>query len=316
MPAATGMARSLCIFAVAVAAGCVTQPPPAPDAARSRCGTAPIFAEGAERSTLWIRHSAEFRAASETIYRAAEAALAQGLADPGRSAEPAQTGDFSLLPPAVVMDIDETVLDNAAVQVRMLLDETCFAEFAAVWDAWVAERAAPAVPGAAEFVRAARKMTDARGRPVRIFFITNRECSRRAGDDSACPQQDDTAANLRALGLDAAALADDLMLKGERPDWAGEKLSRRVEVAKSYRIVLNVGDDLADFLPGVRRQGVPERERARCAHDARWGRQWFMIPNPMYGSWLVALGPDAGAALAAAPPVLQDCKRPSAPPSL
>lgn len=318
MPAATGMARSLCMLAVAVAAGCVTQPPPAtsPDAARSRCGAAPIFAEGAERSTLWIRHSAEFRAASETIYRAAEAALAQGLADPGWSAEPAQTGDFSLLPPAVVMDIDETVLDNSAPQARMLLDETCFAEFAAVWDAWVAQRAAPAVPGAAEFIRAARGMKDARGRPVRIFFITNRECSRRANDNSACPQQDDTAANLRTLGLDAPALADDLMLKGERPDWVGEKLSRRVEVAKSYRIMLNVGDDLADFLPGVRRQGVPERERARCAHDARWGRQWFMIPNPMYGSWLVALGSSAEAALAAAPPVLQDCKRPSAPPPL
>ena len=44
------------------------------------------------------------------------------------------------------------------------------------------------------------------------------------------------------------------MVKGERADWTSEKLSRRLEIAKSHRIVLNVGDDLGDFLPDVRRQ--------------------------------------------------------------
>ena len=91
------------------------------------------------------------------------------------------------------------------------------------------------------------------------------------------------------------------MLKGERPEWVSEKLPRRLAIATTHRIVLNVGDDFGDFLPDVRRQKVPEREQARCAHRDRWGRQWFMIPNPMYGSWLVALGPDLEAALAAAP---------------
>ncbi len=305
------------LFAMAVGA-CATQPPqtPAPPAAlaaptaQSRCSPIPAFAEGSERATLWIRTSSEFRAASEIIYRAATAALAEGLADPAWTAEPAQAGDFSTLPPAVVMDIDETVLDNAAVQARMLLDETCLAEFGAVWDAWIAERSAPAVPGAVEFIRAAREMKDRQGRPLRIFFITNRECIRRPGDDSACPQEDDTAANLRALGLDEPTLIDDLMVKGERPEWSSEKLPRRIEIARSYRIVLNVGDDIGDFLPEVRRQSVPERERARCANHGRWGRQWFMIPNPMYGSWLVALGPELEAALEAAPQVIENCDPP------
>ena len=198
--------------------GCAAQPPqPQAAAAASRCAPARPFAEGGERATLWVRNSAEFRAASEIIYRGARDALARGLADPSWSAEPAQIGDLSALPPAVVMDIDDTVLDNSEPQARMILKETCPAEFAAVWDAWLAERAAPAVPGAAEFIRAARAMKDPQGRPVRVFFITNRECSRRAGNDSACPQQDDTLANLRALGLDAPTLADDLMLKGENP---------------------------------------------------------------------------------------------------
>jgi len=306
-------ARGPAVLGALALAACATAPPqPAPrtPAAASRCSPAPAFAAGGERATLWLRHSAEFRAASEIIYRAAEAALRAGLADPAWTAEPAQTGDLSALPPAVVMDIDETVLDNAAPQARMILEETCFEEFKTVWDAWVAERAAPAVPGAAAFIRAARALNDPQGRHVRIFFVTNRECGTRPGNDSPCPQQDDTAANLERLGLGSPTLAEELMIKGERTDWDSEKLSRRLEIAKSHRIVLNVGDDFGDFLPDVRRQTAAERERARCAHRKRWGRQWFMIPNPMYGSWLVTLGPDLAAALAADPPVAANCDTP------
>jgi 5'-nucleotidase (lipoprotein e(P4) family) len=293
----------------ACAAACAThgEVPAARHAGPERCGGAPIFAVGAERATLWIRNSSEFRAASETIYRAALEALAAGLADPAWTAEPSQSGDFAALPPAVVMDIDETVLDNGELQAEMSLDGTCFDEFPQAWDDWLAKRRAPAVPGAAEFIRAARAMRDGADRPVRVFFITNRECLPRAGSSSACPQEDDTQANLDALGLGSAALADELMLKGERPEWEAEKLARRQVVAADHRIVLNVGDDLADFLPGVRRASVAERDAARCARKDDWGRRWFLIPNPMYGSWLVALGDDLDAALAARPEVLGDC---------
>jgi acid phosphatase len=298
-------------FTAAALAGCASQPAQTGSTtAAGRCAPARPFAEGGERATLWVRHAAEFRAASETIYRGAQAALARGLADAAWSAEPAQSGDLSALPPAVVMDIDDTVLDNAAPQARMILADTCPGEFPALWDAWLAERAAPAVPGAAGFIRAARAMTDAEGRPVRVFFITNRECRPRAGSDADCPQHEDTLANLRALGLDAPTLADDLMLKGEQPDWPSEKLSRRLAVAAGHRIVLNVGDDFGDFLPDVRRQDVAARERARCAHHGFWGERWFVVPNPMYGSWQAALGPNLEAALAASPEVIEDCASP------
>jgi len=293
------------------AASCATQPPaaaPAP-AEPKRCGGEPVFAAGADRATLWIRNSSEFRAAGEIIYRAALTALAEGLADPAWTAEPTQAGASLALPPAVVMDIDETVLDNSEPQAEMLRNGTCFDEFPTAWDDWIAKRRAPAVPGAVDFIRAARLMSDSSGRPLRIFFITNRECAPRDGNPAACPQQDDTLANLEALGLGSPGLADELMMRGERPEWDGEKLARRAEVARDYRIVLNVGDDLADFLPGVRRATVAERDAARCARAAWWGRQWFLLPNPMYGSWLVALGSDRDAALAAPPAVLQDCPR-------
>ena len=292
-----------------VLAGCAATPASAPTAA-APCGGKLTFAAGGERATLWLRHSAEFRAASEIIYRAAQAALREGLADPAWSAEPAQAGDLSALPPAVVMDIDETVLDNSAPQARMLLDGTCFEDFDRAWDDWLAERSAPAIPGAASFIRAARTMKDRQGRPVRVFLVTNRECAARPGSAATCPQQDDTAANLRALGLDAPTLEDDLMLKGEKPEWVSEKQTRRLAIAASHRILLYVGDDFGDFLPDVRRGTPAAREQARCAHRDRWGRQWFMIPNPMYGSWLVALGPDFESALAAAPPAAGNCDAP------
>lgn len=282
------------------AAGCAASPPPAQP--HPACGAERPVAAGGERATLWIRTSAEFRAATEIIYRSATAALAPALADPGWSAEPSQTADFAELPPAVVMDIDDTVLDNSAAQARMSLERTCPQEFAAVWDAWVREGAAPAVPGAVAFLRAARASRDAQGRSLRVFLITNRECAPREDSGSRCPQQDDTLANLRALGLDAPTLADDLMLKGEQPDWGSEKLSRRRVAASNYRILLNVGDDLADFIPGVRSLAPAAREEARCARRDWWGLRWFVIPNPMYGSWLRVLGDDPEAALALPPP--------------
>lgn len=305
--------RALSVGAiVASAAACASkpsQPGPAP-APSDRCGGESIFAAGADRATLWVRNSSEYRAASETIYRAARDALSRGLADTAWTAEPSQAGDVSALPPAVVMDIDETVLDNSEPQADMLLNGTCFDEFPSVWDEWLAKRRAPAIPGAAEFIQAARLAKDVEGRAVRIFFITNRECAKRAGSEAACPQQDDTLANLEALGLGSATLADDLMLEGERPEWKSEKFARRQAVARTHRIVLNVGDDLADFLPAVRRSPVAERDRARCAHEAYWGQRWFLVPNPMYGSWLVALGPDLNAAVAAEPGVQAACPAP------
>jgi len=292
----------------ALAAACAGAPSkPGAGAKASVCPSGPTFANGADRATLWVRNSSEYRASIETVYRAALESLKRGLADPRWTAEPTQAGGLSGLPPAVVMDLDETVLDNSEAEVQLLLQGTCFEAFPASWDAWVAERHAPAVPGAVEFVQAARALRDPVGRAVRVFFITNRECGRRPGNDDPCPQKADTAANLAALGL--ATADDELLVRGERPDWGGEKLSRRALVAAANRIVLNVGDDLADFLPDVRRQGVAERDRARCARDDYWGTRWFLLPNPIYGSWLVANGDDLTQALAAEPAVFHACPK-------
>ena len=257
---------------------------------------------------MTIRRLAEEQRLSGAVTAGGMVWLAGQVADDATLDAEGQTADILRQIDALLAEAgtDKRALVSVTV---VLTDIRDAAAMNRAWDAWVAERAAPAVPGAADFIRAARAMKDAAGRPVRVFFITNRECSPRAGSTDPCPQHEDTLANLRALGLDATALAEDLMLKGERADWPSEKESRRQEVARSHRIVLNVGDDFGDFLPGVRRQSVAARERARCAHADFWGARWFLLPNPMYGSWLVALGPDFDGALAEEPAPSGDCPR-------
>ena len=77
---------------------------------------------------------------------------------------------------------------------------------------------------------------------------------------------------------------------GERSDWVSDKESRRRLVAAGYRVLLLLGDDLNDFLSGVRDASVERRAELAAAHADRFGSSWFVLPNPLYGSWERALG--------------------------
>jgi endonuclease/exonuclease/phosphatase family metal-dependent hydrolase len=132
--------------------------------------------------------------------------------------------------------------------------------------------AAPAVPGAREFLLAAA----AAGH--RVFYVTNRECQPAAGD--ACPQKTATQRNLQALGLPGAADPASLLLRGERPEWKGsDKSLRRAWLGERHRIVALGGDDLRDFVDR------PVYEARRDELSALFGVRWFLLPNAMYGSW-------------------------------
>jgi acid phosphatase len=59
-------------------------------------------------------------------------------------------------------------------------------------------------------------------------------------------------------------------------------------VARSYRILLLIGDDLGDFVTGARAR--PEERVALAERYApRWQTDWILLPNPYYGSWERAL---------------------------
>lgn len=233
-------------------------------------------------SILWQQTAAEYRANTTTVYRAAASAL-PGLvaAAKGRGADP-----------VVVLDLDETVFDNSRFQGRLLAEARNYDP--GLWDCWVGRKQALAVPGADLLFRA---MVE---KGVRARFITNRKCHAR--DSSECPQEGETLENLNALLKDTGyvATAEELLLSGETDPtsgkaWEDEKQPRRDFVSAKHEIVMLVGDDLGDFLAGVRKATMAARAAELAKVGDRWGSSWFLLPNPSYGSWVTAVDQEATA---------------------
>lgn len=250
-------------IAVAFVAACATTP-----TAETAEGDAPRPAADLD-AVLWVQTAGEYVAATLQAYDAASEALDRALADSTWTAALEQTGDYASLPPAVIVDVDETVLDNSPFDAAAILSDGSFDPDA--WATWVNRAEAEPVPGALGFLREA----DRRG--VAVFYVTNRDA----------PLEAATRENLRAAGFPLAAGPDVVLSRGEREGWGRDKSSRRAVVAGSFRVLLVVGDDLNDFLPAR----LPLAERAGLAprHAGRWGERWIVVPNPMYGSWESAL---------------------------
>jgi len=218
-------------------------------------------------AVLWMQTSLEYEASALQAFRLAQLQLDAALADPAWTAALEQQGDSATLPTAVIVDVDETVLDNSYYQARLVRDRAVFTTPA--WDAWVAEGRATAVPGAVAFSQYAAK------KGVTVFYVSNRTAN----------LEEPTRRNLAALGFPLTESVDTVLVRGERPEWsASAKGPRRQFVAGTYRIVMLIGDDLGDFV--VDASGTPAERHARAAAQSDWwGRRWIMIPNPTYGSW-------------------------------
>jgi acid phosphatase len=227
-------------------------------------------------STLWYQTSAEFRANSLQTYRQAAFALPALLADKNLTALTNQKTDYATLPPAIIVDIDETILDNSPSAAHEIKFNHPFD--AKSWDHWVSLRSAKAVPGAVNFINNAQQQG------VKVLFISNRECKPRI-KQSNCPQKTDTVTNLKQVGIQQIS-NDQVWLKSEKPDWTSEKESRRILAAQQFRVIMLIGDDFGDFLPDVKKNITPEqRFQLVDQYDAYWGIRWFMLTNPTYGSW-------------------------------
>jgi 5'-nucleotidase (lipoprotein e(P4) family) len=230
--------------------------------------------------TLWVQTSVEWRAACRQTFLAAQRTLDAALADPAWTAAPEQSGAgparLRELPPAVIVDVDETVLDNSPGQARQVKAGSGFD--LKMWTQWVSESQAEPLPGALGFARVA----SARG--ITIFYVTNRDAQHEAA----------TRANLMKHGFPLPAVTDVVLCRGEKPEWSSDKSTRRAFVASTHRILLLVGDDLGDFLSGVR-TGSEKRRMLAAPYEEYWGRKWFMLPNPGYGSWEEALYGEGGA---------------------
>lgn len=238
--------------------------------------TPAIAANDNLNAVAWTQTSIERELIHRQAYRAAQTRLAQALADPSWEALPAgeRKTPVSGLRPAIIVDVDETVLDNSPYQARLVRDGSTFNE--ATWAEWCREQRAEPVPGALEFTRFAA------GNGVTIFYLSNR----------AQDLRDVTLANLSQVGFPVEVerevfLGLGTVVSGCEQE-GSEKGCRRELISRSHRVLMQVGDQIGDFVDTP--LNTLEGRKAAVAPYLGWiGERWFVLPNPTYGSWEPAL---------------------------
>lgn len=226
-------------------------------------------------AVAWTQTAIEHDLIYLQTYRDAQARLLQALADPHWDAlgKSDRTTPLAGLPPAVILDIDETVLDNSPYQARLLKGGGEFNP--ADWAAWCREERARALPGAVAFTQFAAR------HGIAVIYISNR-----ARDLDAA-----TLANLRKAGLPVNgpdALLGLGTLRQGCTQTGTDKGCRRQLVGERYRVLMQFGDQLGDFIDVAHNTDAARRE-AVAAYLPWIGTRWFVLPNPTYGSWEPAL---------------------------
>jgi len=104
-------------------------------------GSRPVSQRPGLLSTRWVQTSAEYTALALQAYEMARRQLVQALADSTWTAYPAQADapDLARRPPAVIVDVDETVLDNSPYQAWLVTTGRTFSPES--WARWVQGRA-------------------------------------------------------------------------------------------------------------------------------------------------------------------------------
>ncbi len=226
-------------------------------------------------AVLWMQTSVEYKLLAGQTWRSGLVQLDRAIKNPAWDAltpdereKPAKG-----LPMAVIVDIDETVLDNSPYQARLIRDHAGYDDVS--WSDWVMEEKATAIPGALEFARAA----SARG--VTIFYVSNRAAHLQAA----------TLSNLRKLGF---PIKDDKQFLGlgyfvdNCEQQGSEKNCRRISVGRDYRVLMQFGDQIGDMVT-ILANTRDGREQAVKPYLGWVGERWFVLPNPSYGSWEPAL---------------------------
>jgi 5'-nucleotidase (lipoprotein e(P4) family) len=202
--------------------------------------------------TTWVQQSAEYAALTRQIYRQAQAfveATARGR----------QPGTW-----AVMLDADETVINNVQYQLEREPKGLGFTQES--WTAWVRRREATPIPGSGEFLRRVAAMGG------RIAIVTNRL-------ESEC---DDTREVFRrhVLPFDAMLCRPAGQPSDKNPRFAMVADGRAFGGSAPVEVVAVLGDNILDF-PALSQHLREQGDEA----FAVFGAKYFVLPNPMYGSW-------------------------------
>ncbi len=226
-------------------------------------------------ATAWSQTSIEHRLIWLQTYRTAENQIIAALNDKNWDAltPDERTRPFENLKPAIILDVDETILDNSPFQSELIKHHRGFNE--ADWGEWCRKSQAHALPGALAFVKLANRLG------IDTFYISNR-----AKDlDTA------TIKNLKEQGFPINGPGQFLGLGTvvTNCDSVGsEKGCRRILVGRTHRVLMQFGDQLGDFME-VLNNTVSARNTEVTPYLNWVGKRWFVLPNPMYGSWESAL---------------------------
>lgn len=239
------------VAVVLVTSACATQRAASPAAPIAPVpAAAPATGPQLSNDVKWVRMSAEYRALARQAFAFASERLpelARGLPAEGW---------------AVILDADETVLDNSEYQRRLELSSAPFDEKG--WEKWVHERAAPAIAGAIEFT------TLVRTRGGRVVIVTNRS-------QAAC---DATRENIKSVGIQAdAVLCQPPGERDKNPRFQRVQNGTAVAGLPRLAVVAWVGDNILDF------PALTQATRDDSTALGEFGKRFFIIPNPMYGSW-------------------------------
>ncbi len=205
-------------------------------------------------ATAWSQQSAEAYATYVQTFNLAKRQLLINLKE--------TTSDF---PKAVIVDIDETMLDNSPFEGYLIKQGLSYNH--ENWKRWVALEKAKSTPGALDFANFAKENN------VEIFYISNRSV-----DDF-----EPTLKNLQKLDFPFAD-SIHLLLK----DTISDKSPRRDLVAKTHEVIMLMGDNLRDLSEEYKARSENFGKNKVEATKSLFGTKYFVFPNSMYGEWMKA----------------------------
>ena len=214
-------------------------------------------------ATLWMQKAAEYRALAYQAYNLARWQLDADLDKKNVKKLPKAE---QKKPRAVVVDIDETVLDNSPSQAAGIKSRKPFA--LPDWYAWGEMRKAKAIPGSVDFLNYAVS------KGVKVFFVSNRDEV----------QKQATMDNLKNAGF-ADVSTENVLLRTTE----STKEPRRQQILQKCRIVLLMGDNLDDLSNVFERKSVGDRYSEVDKVKPDWGKRWIVLPNAIYGTWESAI---------------------------
>lgn len=212
---------------------------------------------------LYQQRSAEYRALAYQAYNIARLRLDADLEK--RNVKKLPKAERKR-PRAIIVDIDETVLDNSPANAAGVKNNIPFNT--KDWYAWGEMRKAEPVPGAVDFLNFAVS------KGVKIFYISNRDEV----------QKQATIDNLKNAGF-VDVSSDNVVLRQTE----STKEPRRLAVAAKYRVVMLIGDNLDDFSDAFERKSMGDRYAATEKDRQLWGSRFIALPNAMYGTWESAI---------------------------